>query len=145
MSGWFTSWWKSASVVGPARNLPSEVKDIKKFFEQKPIQVMIVSGGEIKAQLKSLKHVEPVKYDENRFKNPVTREIDTILVSGIAEYFQRQKQLRLEKRLKDEAEALHKAEQVAEAEAEAEAVEKAEEIEYDVEQEIAEFEELSDK
>ena len=99
MSGWFTAWWSFGSTskpVGPARNLPV-TENIKKFFDQKPVQVITISSEEMGQALKNLRDSKSktIVHNSDEYKHPLTIEIETIFSNGVKGFFEQNKARRL--------------------------------------------------
>lgn len=87
MLSWVTSWWSSGTFTGPARNAPNNGVDIKKFFDQRPKQVITVTSVEIQTTLKGLKKAETNAVPPASNKPPIMKEFDSVFDQGYKEYF----------------------------------------------------------
>jgi hypothetical protein len=94
MFGWLTSWWTTEGMYGPARNAPAGGINIKLFLEQRPTQVIIVSGEEILTIRNGLRKTEINAVPPISNKNPIMKEFDDVFSQGYQQFFQKRKQQR---------------------------------------------------
>jgi len=90
MLSWVSSWWvqPSSAVVGPARNAPNGGIDIRKFFEQKATQVMLVSEDEIVAQRNALRKTIINERPPLSQRPRLFEELDQIFQMGYKAHFE---------------------------------------------------------
>jgi len=87
MLGWVSSWWvdEKSVTVGPARNVPSGNIDIRKFFEQKATQVMIISSEELQDHIRKLRPTVTNAQPPLSSKPPLMQEMEDLCRSQIGE------------------------------------------------------------
>ena len=96
MLNWVSSWWSVGSFTGPARNAPNNGIDIKKFFDQRPTQVISLSAEEVKQELSKLRPTKINAIPPLCVKPPLMAEFDNVFNTGYKEYFEARKRKRIE-------------------------------------------------
>lgn len=95
MLGWVSSWWSVGSFTGPARNAPNNGIDIKKLFDQRPTQVILLSETEVKQELKKLRPTKTNAVPPLSTKPPLMQEFDDVFNKGYKDYFEARKNKRI--------------------------------------------------
>lgn len=94
MFSWITEWfytvYSSPTITGPARNAPNNGLDIKKYIEEKPPDIKMITSDDVKEQLEKLK---PVVHNEKAsvYTSPLITEFNEVFNVGYKEYFQKKK------------------------------------------------------
>ncbi len=94
MFSWITEWfytvYSSPTITGPARNAPNNGLDIKKYIEEKPPDVKMITSDDVKGQLGKLKPVVPIE-KANVYTSPLITEFNQVFDLGYKTYFQKKK------------------------------------------------------
>lgn len=94
MFSWITEWFYTYTtpVTGPARNAPNNGVDIKKYIEDKPLEVKMITCEEVKDALEKLK---PVVNNEKPaiYTSPLIAEFNQVFDMGYKNYFEKKKKL----------------------------------------------------
>ena len=91
MFSWITEWFTTVYYgPGPARNAPNNGVNIKKFIEEKPPHVKIVTSEEIQQTMEKLKPVTGVE-KAAVYTSPLLTEINSVFDMGYQNYFQKKK------------------------------------------------------
>lgn len=93
MLNWLYSWWYF--VPGPARNAPNDGVDIKKFVENKPTSVSVITETEIKTAMNNLNRVNVI-HKPSGYTAPLIREFNEVFEMGY-ENFLKQRREKLKK------------------------------------------------
>jgi hypothetical protein len=81
MFAWLASWFYTTDYSGPARNAPNEGLDIKKYIEEKPPEVKIITQEDIINAKNKLHKVEP-NNKSSIYKSPLLKEFDNVFAVG---------------------------------------------------------------
>ena len=91
-ANWVSSWWSVGSFTGPARNAPNNGIDIKKLFDQRPKQVILLSADEVKQELKKLRPTKINAIPPISNRPPIMQEFDNVFNQGYKQFFEARKQ-----------------------------------------------------
>jgi len=87
MFNWISCFWSDGSFTGPARNAPNNGIDIKKIFDQRPLQVICVSESQIKTELSKLRKTTINAIPPLLHQPPIMKEFDNVFSQGYKQYF----------------------------------------------------------
>ena len=92
MFSWITEWFYTYStpVTGPARNAPNNGVDIKKYIDEKPVDVIIITCADVKEAKENLKPVVNVEKPTN-YTSPLIAEFNQVFEMGYKNYFDQKK------------------------------------------------------
>ncbi len=93
MFAWITEWFYtvySGPVSGPARNAPNNGVNIKKYIEEKPPEVKIITDDEVQQALENLKPIPIVDKPVN-YTSPLMAEFNNVFAMGYKTYFEKKK------------------------------------------------------
>jgi hypothetical protein len=90
MLNWIYDWF-SGSLFYPARNAPNDGHDIKKFIENKPQEVHLISSDDI-TKIKNSLHKTDVPERPTSFPgSPLMMEFDSVFQMGYKNFFEKRK------------------------------------------------------
>lgn len=87
MFAWLASWFYTTDYSGPARNAPNNGVSIKKYIEEKPQEVNIITQEDIINAKNKLHKVEP-NNKSTIYKSPLLQEFDQVFQMGYQTYFE---------------------------------------------------------
>ena len=93
MFSWITEWFYtvySTPVTGPARNAPNNGVDIKKYIDEKPLEVKIISTQDVQEALIKLKPI-PLVEKPSKYTSPLIAEFNKVFDMGYQNYFEQKK------------------------------------------------------
>lgn len=86
---WIVDWFYG-SYSGPARNAPNSGHDIKKFIENKPPEVTLISPEDINNVIQKLNKVPEI--EKSSFSaTPLMTEFNNVFSMGYKQYFEEKK------------------------------------------------------
>ncbi len=89
MLSWITDWLYTV-YSGPARNAPNNGVNIKKYIEEKPVDIKTITSQDVKEALDNLKPVGPIEKPRN-YTSPLMNEFNTVFTMGYKNYFENKK------------------------------------------------------
>lgn len=95
MLNWLSSLWSNVpTMYGPGRNAPTEEGGLKRFLEQRPTQVIIVTQDVITQTRNGLRKTEINAVPPLSQKPAIMQEFDVVFAQGFGEYFKLRRQQR---------------------------------------------------
>jgi len=93
MLNWIYDWF-STSMFYPARNAPNDGHDIKKFIENKPLEVHLISSEDITKIKNNLHKIEVPERPTAFPGSPLMMEFDTVFQMGYKNFLEKRKSSR---------------------------------------------------
>lgn len=90
MFNWIVDWLYS-TYSGPARNAPNSGHDIKKFIENKPPEVTLISSDDINNVIKKLNKVPEIEKPTSFPSSPLMTEFHNVFNMGYKNFFEQKK------------------------------------------------------